>query len=202
MTSFKLSHIHEFRDRHGKVRRYFRRTGFPSVALQGRPGSTQFMEAYNSAMRGQVLPPSRYGDGSVGALWMSYCRSADYANLTASSRRTYRGIMNPILDAHGHRSFAGMQPAHARKIVEDIGATRPALANLTRSVMRRLAAFAVENGWRADNPFQKLVKYKLGEHHSWTDEELFDFEKKCRWGLASGLPMIFSSSQRSVAEMS
>jgi hypothetical protein len=45
--------------------------------------------------------------------------------------------------------------------------------------MRLLLAFAVENGWRNDNPFQKLTKYKLGEYHSWTDEELTTFEK--RW---------------------
>src|SRR6266576_1967598 len=66
MTSFKLSHIHQFRDRHGKIRRYTRRKGFPRVALPGRPGSPEFMMVYNSAMENAtLLPPSRYGDGTI-----------------------------------------------------------------------------------------------------------------------------------------
>src|ERR1700682_6658793 len=119
MTSFRLSHIHEFRDRHGKIRRYFRRSGFPRAALPGRPGSAEFMAAYNLAVQGVVLPPSRYGNGTIGALWTDYCRSADYANLSASSKRTYRLVMASILGAHGHRSVAGLQRPHARKIIED-----------------------------------------------------------------------------------
>src|SRR5438105_4271056 len=121
MTAFRLSHIHEFRDRHGKIRRYFRRRGFPRVALLGRPGSAEFMLAYNSAMDGAIsLPPSRYGNGTFGALWTDFCRSPDFANLSASSKNTYRLVVGPVLNAHGHRSVSGMKRDHARKIIEDI----------------------------------------------------------------------------------
>jgi len=179
MTTFRLPHIHEFRDRHGKIRRYFRRAGFPRVALPGNPGSAEFMAAYDFATSGMnSLPPSRYGNGTIGALWTDFCRSPDYTNLSASSKNTYRLVVGPVLNAHGHRSVSGMKRDHARKIIEEIGAAAPAQANLTQKVLHRLMAFAVENGWRSDNPFQKLTKYKLGRHHSWTEDELTTFENK------------------------
>src|SRR6476660_1253505 len=97
MTSFRLSYIHQFRDRHGKPRCYFRRKGFPRTALPGRPGSVEFMAAYNSAMeKSTSLPPSRYGNGTIGALWTAYCRSAGFANLSDSSKRIYRQIVGPV----------------------------------------------------------------------------------------------------------
>jgi hypothetical protein len=42
MTSVKLQFIHEFRDRHGKVRRYFRRPGHKLMPLPGLPGSARY----------------------------------------------------------------------------------------------------------------------------------------------------------------
>ncbi len=91
--------------------------------------------------------------------------------------------MGPVIGIHGHRPVLGMKRDHARKIIEDIGVLAPAQANLTQKVLHRLMAFAVENGWRSDNPFQKLTKYKLGRHHSWTEEELTAFENK--WPLGT-----------------
>jgi integrase len=183
MTVFRLPYIHQFVDRHGTTRRYTRRVGCPRVALPGTPGSAEFMTAYHSAMQETSLPPSRYGNGSLGALWTAYCRSATYANLADSSKRIYRQISGPILENHGHRSVSGMKRDHARQIVEDIGVKTPAMANLTISVLRLLFSFAVDNGWRSDNPCQKLKRYRGGEFRSWTDEELSTFEKN--WPLGT-----------------
>jgi integrase len=184
MTTFKLRYVHQFRDRHGKKRNYFRRRGFSSAALPGEPGSSEFMSAYNLAMDGTAtLPPSRYGNESLGALWTAYCRSAAYANLSVSSKRIYRQIISPILEHHGHRSISGMKREHARQMVEGIGANAPAMANLTISVLRLLFSFAVDNGWRSDNPCRSLKRYKGGEFRSWTNEELAQYEK--RWLLGT-----------------
>ena len=184
MTSFRLPHIHEFRDRYGKIRRYFRRKGYPRVALPGRPGSAEFMSTYNSAIEGTAtLPPSRYGNGTIGALWTAYCRSAGFANLSDSSKRIYRQIISPLLENHGHRSVSGMKRDHARQIVEGIGLTAPAMANLTISVLRLLFSFAVDSGWRSDNPCRGLKRYKGGEFRSWTDEELARYEQ--RWPVGT-----------------
>jgi hypothetical protein len=44
MTTIRLKYIHEFVDRHGKVRRYFRRHGYRQVPLPDLPGSAAFNE--------------------------------------------------------------------------------------------------------------------------------------------------------------
>ena len=55
MTRIRLDYVHEYRDRHGKLRRYFRRPSFKRIALRGAPGSDEFMTAYQLALAGQ--PP-------------------------------------------------------------------------------------------------------------------------------------------------
>jgi integrase len=190
MTTFKLPYVHEFRDRHGKLRRYVRRRGVPRVVLPGLPGSPEFMQAYNDSLEGRAaLPPSRYGSGTIGALWTEYRRSASYANLSDSSKRTYGQIISPVLEQHGHRSVVGMNRQHARKIVEAVGLEAPAMANLTIAVIRLLFSFAVENGWRSDNPCRGIRKYKGGEHESWTDEDLLIFEK--RWPVGTRERLVY-----------
>ena len=56
MTSIRLPYVQEYRDRHGKARRYFRRPGYKRVALPGTPGSPPFMAAYKSALADERLP--------------------------------------------------------------------------------------------------------------------------------------------------
>jgi hypothetical protein len=57
ITRFKLDYVQVFVDRHGRVRHYFRRHGYPRVALPGQPGSSEFMEAYLCALAGAPVAP-------------------------------------------------------------------------------------------------------------------------------------------------
>lgn len=190
MTTFRLRYVHQFRDRHGKMRRYVRRRGVPRSPLPGLPGSPEFMAAYHLALEGTIAPPpSRYGKGSIGALWTAYVRTAGYANLSDSSKRTYRQVIGPILNQHGHRSVIGMTRQHARRIVEAVGAQAPATANLTIAVMRLLFTFAIDEDLRTDNPWRGLPRYRGGEHESWTNEELSIFEK--RWSLGTRERLVY-----------
>jgi hypothetical protein len=61
-------------------------------------------------------------------------------------------------------------------MVEEIGATRPGMANLTVKAMRRLFAYAIKKELRNDNPFVGIESYKLGTHHTWTDAEIAKYE--------------------------
>jgi hypothetical protein len=53
--TLRLKYVNEFRDRRGKLRRYFRRPGRPAISLPGEPGSPKFMKSYEAALAG--LPP-------------------------------------------------------------------------------------------------------------------------------------------------
>src|SRR4051794_31462508 len=50
MARIRLKYVEEFRDRHGSLRRYFRRPGFKRVPLPGLVGSAEFMAAYQEAL--------------------------------------------------------------------------------------------------------------------------------------------------------
>jgi integrase len=183
MTKIRLSYVHEYRDRHGKLRRYVRRPGSRSVILPGLPGTPEFMQAYQDAMSGPVLRPRAPKAGTLAALAAEFFSSTEFANLKPSSQATYRLALAPILELDGHRLVRDLPTDKARKIIQEIGAKRPAMANLTRAVLRRMFSFAITIGQRRDNPFEGTLKYKIGAHHTWTDAELDAYEK--RWPLGS-----------------
>lgn len=56
MARMVLRYVEEFIDRHGKVRRYFRRGGKRVCRLPGLPGSAEFMAAYQTAVDGITVP--------------------------------------------------------------------------------------------------------------------------------------------------
>ena len=188
MSKISLPYIHQYRDRHGRVRRYVRRPGLPQAPLPGAPGSPEFMAAYQAAVsRGVPVRPSKHGSGTFGALVTEYYRSPEFSNLKPSSQRVYRLVLGRLAENHGHRLVRDLQPNKARLIVQAVGASRPGMANLTASVLKRLMAFAIKIGLRNDNPLIGVDRYRLGSHHTWTDAEIATFENHWRLGTRERL---------------
>lgn len=182
MTKIRLKYIKEYTVA-GETYRYFRRKGCPPIKLSGLPGSRQFNEAYEAALNEKPLPKSAHNAGTIGRLIAEYYGSVEYANLKPSSRRIYRNILDPLSQKHGHRMVRDMGRDNARKIVEAIGATKPGMANLVRSVLKRLLRYAVDRGWRNDNPVVGISSYKMGSRHTWTEAQLAAYEK--RWPIGT-----------------
>jgi hypothetical protein len=92
VTRIRLPYVHEYRDRHGKLRRYFRRGGKKTV-LPGLPGSEEFMSAYQAALAGIALSPpvtigaSRTRPRTVNALIVGYYQSLAFRALALSTQR-------------------------------------------------------------------------------------------------------------------
>jgi integrase len=179
----KLKYVNEYRDRQGKLRRYFRR-GATRGPLPGEVGSPEFLAAYQGFMAGiSSVITQRNGEGSFGRLITDYYAARPFTNLKPSSRQIYRYVLEPLAKAHGHRAVALMTHKHAGKIIQDIGATKPGMANLTKSVLQKLMKYAVKTGWRDDNPIIGIEPFKRGTHHTWTEGELKTFEAK--WPLGT-----------------
>ena len=66
-----------------------------------------------------------------------------------------------------------------RTMRDELAETTPGKANVVLRVFRVLMSYAVERGWRTENPALRLKTIKGGEHRSWTDAELLQFEE--RW---------------------
>jgi integrase len=196
MTRIRLDYIHEYRDRHGRVRRYVRKPGAKKVALPGFPGSAEFMAAYAEAINNR--PASRHGDGTVGALVTGFMGSVEFTNLKPKSQRLYRMVLERFATQDGHRMVHDMPPEKARKIVEEIGSKRPGMGNLTRAVLRKLFEYAIDTRQRTDNPFARIKAYKLGSHHTWTDAELDQYEAYWQIGTRERLAyeLLLGTTQR------
>jgi integrase len=183
MTMIRIPYVKEYLDKAGTVRRYFRRRGCNTVVLLGVPGSREFMEAYETAIGTPLERPARQGPGTVAALIVDYLRGPAFANLKPSSQTSYRIVLDRFGTKHGHRLVRDMPRDKVAAYVHEIGAERPGMANLTRSVLCKLLAHAVRLGYRNDNPVAEIDRYKLGTRHTWTDAQLAAFES--RWPLGT-----------------
>jgi len=167
----------------GKAYYYVRRRGSRRVRLNEKPGTAEFMAAYQAALQTERKKESRHSSGTIGALVNAFYGSAKFVNLKPNSKKTYRIILENIAAKHGHRPAATMPASVAARMIEEIGKTRPAMANLARAVLRRLMQYAIATGIRTDNPFAHIETYKTGTRHTWTDAELSAFE--ARWPLGT-----------------
>jgi integrase len=179
----RLQYVRTYRDRHGRLGRYFRRRGQPDTPLPGEVGSEQFMAAYQAALGAAAKPANRHAAGTLAMLVESYYTSVEFANLKPSSRSRYRRILDPIAKRDGHRLVRDMPRDKVRKILQEIGANRPGMANLTQKILRVLMRYAIDIGWRKDNPVAGIRPYRLGTRHTWSDEQLATFE--ARWALGT-----------------
>jgi integrase len=190
MTLLRLKYVKIYRDRHGTVRRYFRRRGQKDLPLKGDPGTAEFMLAYQAALGTRVPMVDETKAGTFARLITDYCRSAAFANLKPSSQKLYRLVLDRIAQRHGHRLVRDARRSDARKMVEEIGAAKPAMANVTRAVLRLLMQYAVDAEFRLDNPVAGLKAYRTGTRHTWTDDELSQFEQ--RWPLGTRERLAFA----------
>lgn len=195
MTRLVLHYVHEFKDRHGKVRRYFRRPGFKRLPLPGLPGSEEFMTAYQAALSGEAAPrieigASRTKPGSVSALIARFYRSAQFAGLAKSTQATYRGIFERFRAAHGDKRVALLGRDHIRRILEAKAGT-PAAANNWLRMVRLLLDFAIEEGIRSDNPARtvKGIRHTTDGHAPWSADQITAFRDHHPLGTRARLAM-------------
>jgi enterobacteria phage integrase len=101
-----------WRDRHGKIRVYFRKERGPRLPLPDTIGSNEFNAAYHAALTEQLDPPRqrlvRATPGTIGALIISYIQSAAYIGLRETSKTGYRSRIEMLRIQHGHRSIVGL----------------------------------------------------------------------------------------------
>src|SRR5262249_18964356 len=154
MTSVKLQFIHEFRDRHGKVRRYFRRPGHKLMPLPGLPGSAEFNRAYEEALAGASrveIGIGRTRAGSIAAMVVGYMGTAAFHKLAPASKQQYRRILEGLRCEHGDRSIATLERRHVA-IMVDAMAKHPAAARDFLRCLRLLIQYAITIGIRPDDP--------------------------------------------------
>ena len=109
MTRISIAFVQEFLDRHGNLRRYFRRPGYKRVPLPGLPGSAEFMATYQAALGGTPaeIGASRTKAGTINALVVKYYAAA-FPALSPITRSTYRNVIERFRAEHGDKPVVGL----------------------------------------------------------------------------------------------
>jgi site-specific recombinase XerD len=138
------------------------------------------MADYEAAMAGQPLPVGvkRARPGTMWALALSYFASPEFRGLRQSTQRAYRGTIERVCREHGDKRAADLRREHVVRLMT-ARAGEPGAANALRVVLRVMMKHAVEIGLRADDPTREVkpVRIKSDGHHSWTDDEIAQFER-------------------------
>lgn len=196
MTKLLLRYIHAFRDRHGRMRYYFRRPGFKRTPLPGLPGSEEFMHAYQRALDPATAPRVEAGAGKIQAgtvadLVTRYIKSAEFITLSPNTQRAYRGILNRFRADHGDKRVSKLEREHVRGMMAQKAKDTPTAANALLKMLRILMPLAIETKMRSDDPTIGIKRVRITSegHAAWTEQDIKAFREKHSTGTRARLAM-------------
>jgi len=196
-------HVRAWVDRRdGRAYYYLRRRGHPLARLPGLPWSPSFMAAYEAALAGSrtAIGTGRIKPGSVAAVVAAYLDSQQaFGSKSAGTQRMRRGILERFRTAYADRPFALLPPEWIEALLDR---KPPHAARSWLVTLRSLCAFAVKRGWLRADPTRdiKLASIKGDGYHTWTEDEIAQFEahhpigSKPRLGLAL---LLYTAQRRS-----
>lgn len=172
MATFRMRYVQAYADRHGRQRYYYRRPGFPRVALAGEPGSLEFVKAYEAARENK---PRKIGDertipGTFSALIADYYESAAYGALKPITKSTYRNVLERFREGWGDTAVRSMTPARLDALLE---ATDKNLVTV-RKVLRLILKLAVRRDLIKINPMDglRLRRKASGGFRAWDEDDI------------------------------
>jgi len=181
MTRVHIKHLERFKDRHGKVRLYYRIGKGVRTPLRSPEGSPEFWEDYQDAANGIVHTKVKYQRAEAGTLrWLveSYYTSAAFKGLQDCTKAARRGILEHFCENHGTKRYAHLQSKHIRKIRDGM-ADRPEAANGLLKALRQVFKHALEYDFVDVNPGTQISNLKPNNKngfHAWSIEEVEQFK--------------------------
>ncbi|MEH6725186.1 MAG: tyrosine-type recombinase/integrase [Hyphomicrobiales bacterium] len=199
-------HVSSYKDRHGKRRYSFRKSG-KSRALPQHPGHPEFEEAYKAAVEGReprkasvTRLPSAALPETFGAAWrLVQTRSAQWksykpATKTKNIYLTEMFLKSPIVptnpDVWGDMKIADLKRRHVKHILATYADT-PHKAKHLLVAIRRLIDAALDEEWIEADPTYKIKwSPKTKGHRAWTLEQRRAYEQ--RWPVGSTPRLVYS----------
>jgi integrase len=198
MTRIRLKYVNAFRDRHGRLRHYFRRPECKSISLPGLPGSMEFMEAYQAAIAGEPAKVSigtaRSLPGTVDLIVASYLdctpgSTSPFKALAAETQRTRRCILENFrqengmkrvfqLKGNGQREML-LTREHMQRIVNGKVATPFAQRNFLNT-LRALFRWAVVEGRVPDDPTLGVTRQRIKStgYATWSETDIEQYKRR------------------------
>lgn len=169
-----------YNDARGKRRWRYRKNG-KTFQLGTDYGSEEFKRRYEEAVKGAkpqgLIGQDRVVDGTVNDLvarWYKVAFAGE--NLSDSTKRTYRAIIERFREKHGEKRVKGMKVHHVEAFLAEMADT-PAAANNFRKRLAQVLDLAVKMEWLASNPARqaKALVYEVKGHHTWTESDIAAF---------------------------
>jgi integrase len=198
-------HVGQYRDRHGKVRRYIRLPGRAKVPLPGTPGNEAFMDAYAAALASETprgeIGATRTKSGTVDAAIVGLYGSTTLTNLAPSTQRMRRNVYErfaPSMVTSGSRCFsAGTSPMEWPR-----GWERLPLRAASWPSSARWMQYCQSIGMIDDDPTVgvKGVKIRTDGIYTWSEADIEMFEAKYPAGTRARLALallLYTAQRRS-----
>jgi integrase len=182
-----LPYLHEFKDRHGVVRRYVRRFG-KRQPLRADLSAPEFVTEYQAAL--ELLQPgvAKPAGGTWHALVTEYLGSAQFKQLKATTQAENRREAERIRARWGKHPVNRLEPRHILKWQDELADT-PGKANNMLACLKMLLTFGKRRGYTHRDPAEGVDELAGGSYRSWTDSEIASFEAK--WPRGSRERLIF-----------
>jgi integrase len=170
--------------KNGTLRYFFRRKGHRRARLPGKPGSPEFIAAYDAALTAEkrVEPSETMSPGTVKALCREYEGSAEFLSLAESTRREMGYVLKRMAEKDGDFPVRALKRRHILTWRDQLK-EKPGAANKMIRTLKVLLQFAMDRDYRDDNPAMRVKLLKLGEWRPWTAEECARFE--ARWPIGT-----------------
>lgn len=220
MVTVKYPYVYEDVDRHGNVRLYFWRKGQRKVRIREVPGTAEFDARYRELIEqsetGALVVDPAHGTPVPGTwrwLCVAYMSSARWKQLDpAATQRPRRGILESTFSEPVYpgakETFAGFplarMTAKAVRVLRDRKADTPEAANCRVKAIRAVFTWALEEELVRANPARDVPYLKTASdgHHSWTVDEVRQYEKRHPIGTKARLALalfLFTGFRRSDA---
>lgn len=205
MATFRMNYVKAYKDRHGRLRHYYRRPGYPSIPLPGEPGSKAFAEAYEAArdQRPRKIGEDRTEPGTFNALIVEYYESTGYIQLRDITKKTYRNALEPFRKQFGTKAVRSMTPQLLETIL-DAKASKPGAQQSLRKVLRLILKMAVRRRLLKANPMEglRMSRKAVRGFPPWTADQLVAYRETWKTGTRARLALellLFTAQRRSDA---
>ncbi|QOZ32722.1 hypothetical protein [Bradyrhizobium sp. CCBAU 53421] len=143
--------------------------------------------ALNAEWTAPELGSSRTVPGSVNAAIVSYYQSTVFRALAGSTQQSRRAILERFREEHGNKCIALM---HAQALQNILNSRTAIVQRNWRKALRGLIDHCLALGMMKVDPLASVKLAKLQKssgHHTWSDEEIAQYEKRHESGTKARL---------------
>lgn len=210
MATVELNYLSIFRDRKRRKMAFYRRDGVRTrlrdaagkpvdpddqvALLDAYKAVHQAHEAANSAAE-QAAGDRTVRPRSVADLIQTYRKSPEWEEKAPATKRDYEKALKPLEDDFGRNLVIGLARPHVKAIRDryawrmekdqadpqkQIRVPNARQANRVITMLSILLTYAVDLGWRQDNPAlrPKRLRAKGDDYRPWTEDEFVQFMER------------------------